>query len=123
MKTVRARSPLSQQLLEAMQDPLFSQLLKLCVDDDGKPLPPFANLTPEQVARAEGIDLKTLNENRMRDPDSAPPRYRISPRRWGTVVFLYVIWKIRQIRKAESGELSPRKRKDSESATAIEAAT
>jgi hypothetical protein len=77
------------------------------------------------AANAENIDVDTLNKNQRRGGDEAPPRYRISPRRWGYPLFLYASWKIRQIRKAEAGPVSPprkRKPKDSESATAIEAA-
>ena len=106
--TRSAQSPLSQQLQEAMQDPLFHPLLRLFVDGDGKPLSPFANLPP-QIAQAEGISIDALKENHDRDddPDAAPPRYPISSRRWGYVMFLYVAWKIRQIRKAESTTVLP----------------
>jgi hypothetical protein len=123
MKTVTMNS-LTPQLLAEMRDPLFAELLKLFADGDGKPLSPFANLSPEQVAKAENIDVDTLNKNHRQGGDAAPPRYRISPRRWGYPLFLYASWKIRQIRKADSGPvLPPRKaKKDSESATAIEAA-
>jgi hypothetical protein len=123
MKTV-AMNSLTSQLLAEMRDPLFAEMLKLFVDGDGKPLSPFANLSPEQVAKAENIDVDTLNKNQRRGGDAAPPRYRTSPRRWGYVLFLYVAWKIRQIRKAEAGPVSPprqRKPKNSEAATAIEA--
>jgi hypothetical protein len=105
----KAQSPLSQQLLAEMRDPLFAALLRLLVDGDGKPVSPFANLSPEQIAQAEGISIDALNENHSRDddPDAAPPRYPISSRRWGYVAFLYVAWKIRQIRKAEAGAVLP----------------
>jgi len=46
MKTV-AMNTLTPQLLAEMRDPLFAEMLKLFVDDDGKPLSPFANLSPE----------------------------------------------------------------------------
>jgi hypothetical protein len=124
MKTV-AMNSLTPQLLAEMRDPLFAELLKLFADGDGKLVSPFANLSPEQVAKAENIDVDTLNKNHRCGGDHAPVRYRTSPRRWGYPLFLYASWKIRQIRNAEAGPVSPprkRKPKDSESATAIEAA-
>jgi hypothetical protein len=110
-----ATSPLSQQLLAEMQDPLFQEMLKLLVDDKGRAISPFANLSPAQIAKLENISVDTLNaQHQSSDPDAAPARHAISSRRWGYIAFLYVAYKVRKIRKAEGATLLPWRKRTAE---------
>lgn len=66
------------------KDSSFLDSVRLFLDKNGKPLVPWVNLTPAELCEAEKISHDALAElHDSPDPDAAPPRYRVSPRRWG----------------------------------------
>jgi predicted DNA-binding transcriptional regulator AlpA len=59
----------------------------------------LAVMTRPQMAAALGISLDTLD--RMHQSGEAPPRLRISPRRWGYPVHLYKQWRAGRLTAAK----------------------
>jgi len=87
------------------KDSSFLDSVRLFLDKNGKPLVPWVNLTPAELCEAEKISHDALAElHDSPDPDAAPPRYRVSPRRWGYPIGLYLQWKQRRLSAASPNE-------------------
>jgi hypothetical protein len=72
--------------------PFLESVRPFLTGKDGKPVPPWMNLTPTEICAAEKISPEAFA--------AAPPRYRVSPRRWGYPIGLYLQWKERKLSAA-----------------------
>jgi hypothetical protein len=90
------------------KDSSFLDSVQLFLDKNGKPVAPWVNLTPTEICAAEKISHDALAElHDSPDPDAAPPRYRVSPRRWGYPIGLYLQWKQRKLSAANLPKHKP----------------
>jgi hypothetical protein len=96
------------QAAQMKKDSSFLDSVQLFLDKNGKPVAPWVNLTPTELCQAEKISPDALAElHDSPDPDAAPPRYRVSPRRWGYPIGLYLQWKQRKLSAANLPKHKP----------------